>query len=541
MPAPPDPNRKLVPKAGRVARVVPDVAAVRKTFDYLVPSTISGQVRVGTQVRIVLHNRRVTGWVVADDVVPPDGLALRPLAGVRGWGPPPAVIELARWAAWRWAGPVSALLGTASSPTIVTGLPAPATTVASLPRPPGVNDPLAIEAMAGGTAVVRLAPDCDPFAVVCEAARRARGRPVGPGGPAPGVLVLAPAQEVAAGLAVRLQRAGYAVALMPGQWAAARAGGCVVGGTRAAAFAPVPVLAAAVVIDAHDEAYHEERAPTWCAWEVVAERARREGAPCALVSPCPSLDVLGAGRLVTQSRADERRGWATVEVADRRNDDPRSGLYSARLVDMVRWAGAAGGRRVLCVLNRTGRVRLLACAACRELARCERCGTAVESVVREVAGESPRPGLRCRRCECERPVVCAGCGSTRLKALRVGVSRVREELEALACTPVAEVSGTGGRVPIADAAVVVGTEAVLHRVPRADAVAFLDFDAELLAGRFLAGEQALALVARAARLVAPAAAGTPADGAGGRVLIQTRQPRHDVVLAAVSADPGRLA
>ena len=45
----------------------------------------------------------------------------------------------------------------------------------------------------------------------------------------------------------------------------------------------------AVGLDAHDEAYHEERAPTWAAWAVVVERARREGVPCVLISPCPTL------------------------------------------------------------------------------------------------------------------------------------------------------------------------------------------------------------------------------------------------------------
>jgi primosomal protein N' (replication factor Y) len=89
------------------------------------------------------------------------------------------------------------------------------------------------------------------------------------------------------------------------------------------------------------------------------------------------------------------------------------------------------------------------------------------------------------------------------------------------------------------APVVVGTEAALHRVRRADAVAFLDFDAELLAPRFRAGEEALALLARAARLVAGDGART--ERAPGRVLVQTRQPRHPVLAAAVGADPGILA
>jgi primosomal protein N' (replication factor Y) len=80
--------------------------------------------------------------------------------------------------------------------------------------------------------------------------------------------------------------------------------------------------------------------------------------------------------------------------------------------------------------------------------------------------------------------------------------------------------------------VLVGTEAVLHRVARADAVAFLEFDQELLAPRYRAAEEALALLARASRLV---------GGRRGRVLVQTRMPHHEVIQAALLADPGRLS
>ena len=61
-------------------------------------------------VRIDLAGRRVGGWVEAVDVEPPPGLPLRPLAKVRGWGPEPQVIDLAEWAAWRWASRQSFLL-----------------------------------------------------------------------------------------------------------------------------------------------------------------------------------------------------------------------------------------------------------------------------------------------------------------------------------------------------------------------------------------------------------------------------------------------
>jgi len=417
--------------------------------------------------------------------------------------------------------------------------------------------------------VVRLAPAADPSPVYVAAAAL-----LGPHADGAGVLVLAPGHRAAADVARHLRRQGVPVALLPGEWAAARAGGRVVVGTRAAAFAPLSRLVAAVVLDAHDEAYHEERAPTWAAWVVVAERARRDGAPCALVSPCPTLEVLAAGRLVTASRAAERRGWPAVEVVDRRADDPRTGMFSERLVHLVRRAGAEG-RRVVCVVNRTGRVRMLSCAACGELARCETCGAAMELVGTPPGSRLARrppttipaettasvataettasvataddvvPHLRCRRCEGERPVVCARCGATRVRALRLGVTRLAEDLQALAGVPVAEVWGPPRPGQDDDAvrraALVVGTEAALHRAGPADVVVFLEFDAELLAPRFRAGEQALGLLARAARLVAGAAGGRAGERAPGRVVVQTRQLSHPVLEAAVAADPGVLA
>jgi primosomal protein N' (replication factor Y) len=324
-------------------------------------------------------------------------------------------------------------------------------------------------------------------------------------------------------LAARLRQAGGDVADIPERWAAARSGAGVVIGTRAAAWAPCPGLAAAVVIDGHDEALGQEQAPTWHAAAVLAERARRAGAPCVVISPCPTLDLLAAGPLRLLDRPAERRGWAPVAVIDRRLRDPREGLYSEPLVEALR-----GHERVVCVLNRTGRARLLTCAACGELARCERCGAAV---AQEPDHQPPYP-LTCPRCGLVRPQVCARCGSTVLRLLRVGVTRAREELELLAGRPVGEVTAATRELPDDD--VLVGTEAVLHRLgPRSGVriVAFLDFDQELLASRLRAGEEALALLAAASRLV---------GSRPGRVLVQTRVPDHPVLQAAVHADPALL-
>jgi primosomal protein N' (replication factor Y) (superfamily II helicase) len=453
-------------------------------------------------VRIELHGRRVGGWVVAvhDD----GGHAVKPIAKVTGWGPPPELLALSRWAAWRWAGPRATLLRTASPPGAVRSLPPPAPAPSPVTAPVATATTVVAEALAAGGGVVRLPPAVDLAGLVLAV--------VAARGPA---LVLAPSVAGAAHVGLRLRRAGLAVAVAPRDWARAMAGGSTVVGARAAAWAPLPGAGAVVVLDEHDEGYAEERAPTWNARDVAVERARRSGIPWLLTSPSPSLEALALAPARAPSRSHEREGWPVLDVVDRRRDDPRTGLYSEALVALLR-----SGRRVVCVLNRKGRARLLACAACGELARCEVCDAAVEQ-------GAEGDGLRCRRCGTTRPVLCAACGSSRLKLLRVGVSRVREELAALVGEEVADHEAPTTRV-------VVGTEAVLHRVESADAVAFLDVDQELLAPRYRAAEQAMALLVRAARLVGGRAG-------GGRLLAQTRVPRHEVLDAVLHADPSRLA
>jgi primosomal protein N' (replication factor Y) len=487
-----------------VARVVVDEPALEKPFDYLVPDSLGDQVRVGTLVRVPLHGRRVGGWVAALGVEPPEGVTLRPIAKVTGWGPARELFELADWAAWRWAGRPPHFLRTASPTGAVQGLP-PTGDVPVVPTVPA--DRLVTDALRRERSVLRLPPASDAFGLVVGAAA------LGP------TLVVAPAHATAQVLASRLRRAGVSVALLPREWARAAAGAQVVIGARAAAWAPVPDLAAVIVLDEHEEVHQEEASPTWNARDVAAERARQAGVPCVLTSPCPSLEAQRWGDLLTLERTMERGGWPMVDVIDRGREDPkRVDLYSPKVVDMVR-----SGKRVVCVLNRKGRARLLACASCGDLARCERCGLTVEQVDDD---------LHCRACSATRPAVCASCGGSKLKVRRLGTTRAREDLERLAGVPVGEVTGDSGALP--DVSVFVGTEAVLRRIDHAGAVAFLDLDAELLAPRYRAAEQALALVARAARIVGGKAG-------GGRLLLQTRLPRHEVVQAALHGNPSLVS
>lgn len=491
--------------AATVARVLPDVTGLDKPFDYVVPDGTT--VALGWRVRVPLHGRRIGGWVVALD--PPDAHAaeLRPIAKVTGHGVPAELIELAAWASVRWAGRLRHFLVTASPDRAVARVPAPQRTgLVVEPR-----SPASTRLLNGGGGVLRLPPTSDPLPAVLSAVA------LGP------TLVVVPSVDQSLLIAARLRRAGLTVAVVPGEWATAAGGVDVVVGPRSAAWAPCAGMAAVVLLDEHDEALQEEGSPTWHARDVLIERCRRARVPLLAVSPCPTLTATESLGAPVRPPADrERAGWPIVDVVDRGDEDPwKRSLLTSQLIEHLR----DEARTVVCVSNTTGRSALLACRACRELARCVRCDAAVAMGEPDV--------LSCRRCGLDRPAVCSRCGAARFANLRPGVSRLAEELSAAAGRPAVLVAGSTSERPPA-AGVYVGTEAVLHRVDRADTVAFLDFDRELLAPRYRAGEQALALLARAARLVGR-------RELGGRILVQTFTPEHPVLQSARFADPGRLA
>jgi len=489
------------PSSLLVAKVVPDLTGLDKQFDYLVPDSMRAYVAVGSMVRVVLNGRRVGGWIV--DLGEPDGsVPIDRMASIAKWsgiGPTADTIDLARWAAHRWgAGRLRPFLVAGSPRSMVGSLPSASTTRQG-------DDGVAVPRL------IRVPPNDDPFDVVTEILAR---------GPA---LVVHPSIDDARRLAARLRHAGWSTAVHPEQWARAAAGVDVVIGGRSAVWSPCAGMRSIVVVDEHDEALQEERTPTWHARDVAIERARRADAACVLVSPCPSVSALQwAGTSVRRPAVvDERAGWPVLEIVDRTREEPwKRSLLTSALIQHLR----NPAKRIVCVHNTKGRARLLACRTCKSLQRCEKCQAAV---MQDDAGM-----LVCRRCFTVRPVVCQNCGSGAVSLIRLGVGRLREEIEAAAGRPVGLVTGESESLPDCD--VLVGTEAVLHRAGHADVVAFLDLDAELLAPRYRAAEQAMTLLVRAARLVG-------GRSGGGRLVVQTFLPRHEVLQAVLHADPSRLA
>lgn len=501
----------------RIARVLPDVSGLEKQFDYVVPAAMDARVRIGSMVRIDLAGRRVGGWVVelfdgglGRQAGAPAVDKLKPIAKLTGLGPDSDVVELAGWAAHRWAGRWRSVLTAASPPRAVSALG-----IARHGAYDGVaTDRHAVALLQCGGGVLRVTPTNDYIDVVATALS------IGPS------LVVTPSIDMARRVGGRLRGLGVVPALAGRDWSAAASGVDLVIGARSAVLATVPGLRSIVVLDEHDEALQEERNPTWHARDVAIERAHRLGIPCLLVSPSPSPNAItwAGDHILAPSRQEERGGWPIVEAVDRSAEEPWvTSLVTPRLIAALR----DPTKRVVCVLNTTGRAKRLACRTCRQLTVCEHCGAAVNQRADGV--------LVCPLCATERPVVCQHCGAGGLAVLRPGVTRLREELEAAAGRPAVEITGATDIDLHVDPAVgvFVGTEAVLHRVRVANVVAFLDFDSELLSARYRAVDQAVAMVVRAARLVGQ-------RSGGGRVLLQTRDPLHPINDALVQANPVSL-
>lgn len=521
----------------RVVGVLPDVTGVDRIFSYLVPAELDERCSIGSVVRVPLGSRRVRGWVI-EEQHEVEELALREIHSFVSFAATEEIVELARFAAWRYAGRLRAFLVAASPQRNINQLPS--TLEATADRQSVEDDaPVAAaiqRALAQPSAVLRLPPSTPRLEIVESALRSLRlfGRQGS-------VLVLLPEHADVARLGDLLSSRGEDVATYPDDWQLARTGARVVIGTRNAVLAPLSELSGIVVVDAHAEAYINERTPSWRAPVLARERARRADVPCLLVSPTTTLDLLGTDEAHTLRFDVERAGWPHLEILDRRNEDPRIGLFASGLAEIVRQARRAEPRRpVVAMLNRTGRARLLACRSCGELITCERCAAAlVESLPdaqAEAAGSEVKM-LACPKCHATRPVICSRCHSTSLRSLRIGVHRATEEFQALIGEPATELTASSDMAPV-DAGLIVGTEAVLHRVRAASLVVMLDFDQELGAHRLRGAEHALGLLARAGRLVG--GRGGSRSGFVRRVVVQTRTPDHVVLKAAVAGDPGIL-
>ncbi|MFI1732478.1 primosomal protein N' [Streptomyces acidicola] len=319
------------------------------------------------------------------------------------------------------------------------------------------------------------------------------------------------------------------------EWLAVRRGAVrAVVGTRAAMFAPVRDLGLVVVWDDGDTSHSDDRAPFPHVREVLELRSSRD--KCAF--------LLGSWSCTVEAAQLVESGWAAPLVADREQVRATAPLVrtvgdaelardeaarAARLPSLA-WQVVRDGLRhgpVLVQVPRRGYVPRLACARCREPARCRWCAGPLQ------AQDAGGGALCCGWCGREEGAWhCAECGGFRLRAQVVGARRTAEELgRAFPTVPVR----TSGREQVLDT--VSGAPALVVSTPGAEPVAEGGYAAALLLdgwamlGRpdLRAGEDALRRWIGAAGLVRD-------QGAGGTVVV-VAEPTLRPVQALVRWDP----
>ncbi|NMI00043.1 primosomal protein N' [Pseudonocardia acidicola] len=228
------------------------------------------------------------------------------------------------------------------------------------------------------------------------------------------------------------------------RWLAVRRGAVrVVVGTRSAAFAPVGRIGLLAVWDDGDDLHAEPRAPYPQVRDVLVLRAHAAGAALliggyARTAEAHLLVESGWAREVVAERATVRASMPRVTAIGEtdgqlaRDPDARVARLPGVAFEAAR-AALGAGRPVLVQVPRAGYLPWLACASCRETARCRHCagplGLPAGGPGGDRAGADTAGLPHCRWCgRAESGFRCGACGSRRLRAGVIGAGRTAEEL-----------------------------------------------------------------------------------------------------------------
>jgi primosomal protein N' (replication factor Y) len=396
----------VIPSAPRIARVSPDLRAgpPAALYDYLIPTELQDQIRLGQRVVVPFGRRRVFGFVV--ELLNESPIEeLRPLERIRDEEPLllPHQITLAQWIASHYLCPLPEVLRAMIPPALRTGK-ATARRRAASKRPAADS-----AAMTGSDAPLKLTPaQEEAFAPIRDAVTWSRAEEfllfgvTGSGktevylaaikaalAQGKGAIVLVPEISLTPQTEKRFAvhfpgivavlHSGLTVAERGREWRRVRAGQAqVVVGSRSAIFAPMANPGVVIVDEEDSSSYKQYDAmPRYQAADVARHLGRVLSVPVVLGSATPRLEAYRQAvgdkglRLLRMSHRFGGRPLPPVEIVDLREElawGNRS-PFSRRLAELVSETLREGGQGIL-FLNRRGTSSVVLCRSCGEALGC---------------------------------------------------------------------------------------------------------------------------------------------------------------------------
>ena len=319
----------------------------------------------------------------------------------------------------------------------------------------------------------------------------------------------------------------------------------VVVGARSAVFAPTPHLGLIVIDEEHESSFRQESAPRYHAREVARQRAARENVPLVLGSATPALESYhraeqGTYRLVEMPRRIfdlPMPPVMTVDLRTERHDRSSRGAISRQLQIAMDTALREGGQVIL-LLNRRGFSTHIQCPSCGFVLECPHCEIALtfhrqhNSALCHYCDFETRVPQKCPECSFD-GIHHYGRGTQRLEAeVRARFGQYKcERMDADTMQRVGSHAAALDRFRHGETQILLGTQMIAKGLdfPNVTLVGVINADVAMHLPDFRASE-------RTFQLITQVAGRTGRGEKGGRVLVQTSNPDHVALRAAVRHD-----
>lgn len=322
-------------------------------------------------------------------------------------------------------------------------------------------------------------------------------------------------------------------------WLAMQTGEAVILlGTRSALFTPFKNMGLLILDEEHDSSFKQQNNLRFSARDVAVMRAKLLSIPILLGSATPSLESLANveknryHKLPLPQRAGNAKA-PQLWVLDIRNKDIQQGLSAALLMQIKQTL--ENNEQILIFLNRRGFAPRLMCHSCGWVACCQRCDAYL------VIYQQPQQ-LRCHHCQNSYLLIqtCPACKKNKLNALGLGTEQVEQSLNKIYPDKTiirldAETTRAKGsleryltQINQGDVDIILGTQMLAkgHHFPTVTLAVLLDIDSGLFSLDFRGAE-------KLAQLIIQIAGRAGRGNKLGKVILQTRQPEHPLLVSLI--------